>query len=106
MRRAAKRDGNECEIVTALRGAGYAVERLSAPGLPDLLVAKAGRMHLLEIKAKGGSLTAAQRSWMQHWPAAVWVVTSPEEALEAVSVLARRLEKFDGVELVDNTGGT
>lgn len=80
-----QRDGPEAEIVEYLTSIGYAVAKIGGKGVPDLLVARAGRMWLLEVKAKGGKVRPAQRAWMQRWPAPVWVVTSPEEARDAVT---------------------
>jgi hypothetical protein len=92
MRTAAKRDRNEPEIVAALEAAGYAVQRLSDPGVPDLLVCDDARLWtgavlklwLLEVKMPGESLTPTQRKWHAAWPGRVAIVHSPAEALEAV----------------------
>lgn len=67
MRRAAKRDLNEQVIVQAFRRLGWSVAYLSGPGCPDLLVAKAGRLVLVEVKGKRGRLTPAQIAWHAAW---------------------------------------
>ncbi len=70
MRRAAKIDGNQNEIVDALRAVGAHVTSLAAVGggVVDLLCARAGVIALIEVK--DGSLppserllTPAQRRW-------------------------------------------
>lgn len=60
-RRAARRDESEQAIVDALSAVGFYVERLSAEGLPDLLIWRRGGPFLLcEVKtvrptSEGGS---------------------------------------------------
>ena len=94
MRRAARKDANQGEIVTALRDAGYLVWILDEPC--DLLVAKEyethdvqplARLWLLEVKdsAKPPSarkLTAKQVETHKRWP--VIVVENVQQALQAV----------------------
>jgi len=89
VRRARKVDGNQREIVRALRAAGRRVEVLSdvGRGVPDLLVAWAGRMLLVEVKEPGGKLTPDQERWIAEWPAPVVVVRSVAEALAATGVV-------------------
>ena len=81
---ARKIDANQPEIVEALREAGNQVHSAAAlgNGAPDLLVSRAMKIWLLEVKAKGGRLTPAQRKWHALWP--VHTVRSVEEALRAV----------------------
>lgn len=86
MRRAAKRDTNEPEIVQALEGVGCSVERLSAPGVPDLLVAFRGAHFLIECKMPGETLTPAQKRWHWAWNGKVSVVRTVDEALAAVGL--------------------
>jgi hypothetical protein len=95
MRRAAKVDANQDQVVSALRAAGAAVQSLAAigKGVPDLLVSFRGRLFLLEVKdgAKVKSaqkLTEAQAKWHQTWAAQVEVVNSPEAALRAIGAMA------------------
>lgn len=94
MRRAAKIDANQEQVVSALRAAGAVVQSLAAigGGVPDLLVAFRGNLFLLEVKdgAKRPSerkLTDAQQKWHQAWGALVEVVTSPEQALCAIGAV-------------------
>jgi hypothetical protein len=89
MRTAAKRDANERTIIDALKRAGCTVQRLSGAGMPDLLIGRHGRTHLLEVKMPGGMMTDMQVVWHHWWRGStVHVVTTPAEALSAVG--ARR----------------
>ena len=92
MRRAARIDANQGEIVSALRSVGALVQPLSevGKGVPDLLVGIHGRLLLLECKdgAKPPSerrLTPEQEAWHAAWAGfPVWVVTDVEQALGKV----------------------
>ncbi len=79
MRRVARRDANEAEIVAALERIGVVVIRLSDPGVPDLLCHRAGRWLPIEVKRIGEYLTPAQLELRKR----VWfpVVRSVDEAL-------------------------
>jgi len=81
-RRAAQRDANEPEIVTALEAVGASVERLDAGpgGIPDLLVGYRGANYLLEVKTASGKLRRAQLTWHPEWRGQVSVVRTAEEA--------------------------
>ena len=93
MRRAAKIDENQPEIVDALRKIGALVTILSAVGngVPDLVVWYRGLWTMLEVKdgAKPPSarkLTGDQERWHAvHRDARVYVVTSAEEAIAAIT---------------------
>lgn len=93
MRRAAKVDRNQSEIVGALRDMGASVQPLHAvgQGCPDLLVGFRGVNHLIEVKdgAKSASrrkLTDAQLQWHPAWRGSVTVVSSVDEAMRAIGV--------------------
>lgn len=96
MRRAAKVDANQAEIVRTLRSAGCGVLDLSmvGNGCPDLLVhapTYPWKHYLLEVKdgAKPPSerkLTPAQEKFHGLWKGWIHVVTSPGEALAAVGL--------------------
>jgi hypothetical protein len=95
VRRAAKVDANQREVVAALRGAGASVQLLHAvgEGCPDLLVGHHGKNFLLEVKdgAKPPSaqkLTPQQEIWHRDWRGQRVVVNSPEAALAAIGVIA------------------
>jgi len=88
MRRAAKRDDNEGEIVAALRKAGAVVRIITqGDGLPDLLVGYQGRTILMEVKdgAKVPSqrrLTVDEQKFFDAWTGGeLYKVESVEEAL-------------------------
>ena len=91
MRRAAKVDANQPEIVAALRAVGATVQPLHAvgKGCPDILVGLQGRNWLIEIKdgAKRPSertLTPDQVEWHRVWRGQVSVAESVEDALKIV----------------------
>ena len=97
MRRAAKTDANQTEIVKALRDAGCSVLILSSVGggCPDLLVSSAVYPHslaLLEIKdgkrpPSERKLTKDQEKFHRNWKGPIYVVTSIPEALAAVGIM-------------------
>jgi len=74
MRRAAKVDANQEQIVEALRAAGATVQTLAAvgKGVPDLLVGFQGKTVLLEVKdgrkpPSERRLTEDQLKWHGAW---------------------------------------
>ncbi len=88
MRRAAKVDRNQAEIVKALRQAGASVLCLHrvGQGCPDLLVGKNEVNLLMECKdgslpPSGRSLSPDEAEFFEVWRGQVTVVHSPEEAL-------------------------
>ena len=88
-RRAAKRDGNETEIIEALKAVGAQVYPLSAKGVPDLLVAYRGNTYLLETKSKGGKLTADQQVFFEAWDGGVLaIVRSVDDALFIIGAIS------------------
>jgi hypothetical protein len=90
VRRAAKVDANQEQIVSALRAAGATVQSLApiGKGCPDILCAFRGGMFLLEIKRAKGKTNEMQNKWHIEWNAPVHVVYGPEEALRAIGVMA------------------
>lgn len=97
MRRAAKTDANQGQIVQALQAVGCSVQSLAAigKGCPDLLVGKGQWMALIEVKDGSKPPSARrvndmQRAWHFAWKGPpVHVVKSVEEALALVSPTAR-----------------
>jgi len=90
MRRAAKRDDNEREIIEALRCAGASVHPINDKGAPDLLVGYAGRNYLMEVKdgkkpPSKRQLTPDQVCWHEKWLGTVFIVNNVEEALNALN---------------------
>ena len=75
MRRAAKRDANEPELIKQARQVGWFLTRLDTP--VDWLGCWRGKWYPIEIKAKKGDLTKAQflfiasARWYQA-PVLVW----------------------------------
>lgn len=90
MRRAAKVDTNQTQIVSALEAAGATVQSLAAigKGCPDILAAFRGDMWLMEIKHGNGKTNDLQKKWHIEWNAPVHVVYGPEEALKVIGALA------------------
>ena len=91
MRRAARVDDNQPAVVKKLREAGATVQPLHAvgDGCPDLLVGYRGENILLEVKdgSKPPSkrkLTDDQIEWHGSWSGRVYVVNSPDDALECI----------------------
>lgn len=87
LRRAARIDKNQPEIVDALREAGASVCHLHTigKGCPDLLVGLNGKNYLMEVKdAAKGRLTADQERFFEQWQGQVMVITSSEEAMQCL----------------------
>jgi hypothetical protein len=89
MRRAAKIDGNQSDIVADLRAVGASVESLATlgKGRPDLLVGYRGANWLLEVKADKGKLTPDQEEWHPTWRGQVAIVRSADEALKVIGAI-------------------
>ncbi len=87
MRRAARRDANEQDIVKAMRAEGAYVKVINDEGLFDLLVSYRGDTLMIEVKdgAKPPSarrLTDAEQKFHDEWPGAdLYIVNSVEEAI-------------------------
>lgn len=87
---ARRADGNQPQIVEALRSIGATVQPLHTvgSGVPDLLVAYANRTMVMEIKDPSKPkadrcLTPAQVKWHAIWIGEKYVVETVEEAIEA-----------------------
>lgn len=94
MRRAAKVDVNQGEIVAALRALpGVTVQSLATvgDGVPDLLVGVDGRNLLLEVKPghvkekRRWLLNANEERWHALWTGQRCVVRSVDEAVNVVT---------------------
>jgi hypothetical protein len=87
MRRAARRDDNEQDIIRAMREAGAYVKQINDEGLFDLLASYRGETMLIEVKdgAKPPSarrLTEAEQKFHDEWPGSdLYIINSVEEAL-------------------------
>jgi len=105
VRRAAKIDANQPEIVKALREAGAAVTSLAAvgQGVCDLLVTFRGQTYLVEVKdgAKPPSqrqLTPDQIKWHGEQRTKVHVVHNVDQALAVIGAV--RDVRSAGLDLV------
>ena len=95
MKRAAKVDRNQAEIVTVLRQMGASVLSLHrvGQGCPDLLVGYRGHTYLAEIKngsLMGWRLTPAQREFHELWNAPIAILDSVETAAGWIKKLSMR----------------
>lgn len=87
MRRAARRDANEQDIIKAMRGAGAYVKVVNDEGLFDLLVSYRGETLLIEVKdgtkpPSARRLTEAEQGFHNEWPGSdLYIIASVDEAL-------------------------
>lgn len=92
MRRAARRDAGEQDIIKAMREAGAFVKVINDEGTFDLLVGytgTSGRFYTLLLEIKDGTkppsarrLTDAEQKFHDTWPGDnLYIVNSVEEAL-------------------------
>lgn len=91
MRKAARVDANQEQVVSALRGLGATVQSLAATGkgVPDLLVGYRSKNYLLEVKdgrkpPSERKLTPDQEIWHEAWKGTVHVVNTPTEAVKVI----------------------
>lgn len=82
MRRRAKIDSTQREIVDYLRKAGASVAHIhTVPGLPDLICGYAGRDVLVEVKGPRTAVQPHQAKFRDDWRGRrPWVVRSVEDA--------------------------
>jgi hypothetical protein len=87
MRRAARVDANQEQIVSALRGAGAFVWIISLP--VDLLVGYKGHTFLVEIKTDSKKrLTKLQADFFENWSGSTLCrVDGPEAALRMIGMI-------------------
>lgn len=94
MRRAAKKDVNHNTIAAALRDVGYLVWETHqlGGGYPDLNVAGIDRatgqqrVWLVEVKDRGGTLTADEAAFHLQWRGFVHIVRSVDDAYRLVGI--------------------
>ena len=98
MRRAAKVDRNQSEIVHALRTAGATVQPLHTvgAGCPDLLVGFRGANFLIEVKdwkaaPSDRKLNPTQVAWHDGWKGSVAKVETAEAALAVIGARGMHL---------------
>ena len=88
MRRAARRDANETQIVSAAQACGAFVKKINGSGEFDLLVYYRGYTMLWEVKdgrkpPSAQALTPAEEKFHQEWPGDnLHIVNSVEVALD------------------------
>lgn len=82
MRRAARIDSNQHELVEALKKIGARCYYIKEP--VDLVVGFRGRSVLLEIKQPGKTLTKAQQEFIESWPGEIHVCHDINEAISAI----------------------
>lgn len=94
MRRAARVDANQREIVEALRRVGATVQPLHTigSGCPDILVGYRGTNILLELKdgdkpLSRRRLTADEERWHAEWRGQVATADSVDEALQQIGAI-------------------
>jgi hypothetical protein len=98
MRRAARRDANEGDIIKAMRAEGAYVKVINDEGLFDLLVAytgPSGFQHTLLLEVKDGAkppsarrLTPAELKFHDEWPLSnLFIIISAEHAVALLKTL-------------------
>ena len=82
-------DGNQKEIVDALRDIGASVLVLSqvGGGCPDLMIGWRGKNYLLEVKTPKGKLRLGQKEFFDTWRGRAFIVRSADEVLELINCL-------------------
>ena len=91
MRKRGKVDGNQGDIVKALRDIGCSVAITSSlgGGFPDLVVGRDQRNYLMEVKdgslsASRKKLTKEERKFLNGWRGHIVIVENVEEALTVI----------------------
>lgn len=88
MRRAARRDNGEQDIIKAMRACGAFVKSINDEGTFDLLCWYNGHTLLLEIKdgsrpPSARRLTDAEQKFHDEWPGSnLYIINSVQEALD------------------------
>lgn len=93
MRRAAKVDINQTEIVEYLRSIGASVSITSAigKGFPDLVVGFKGRNYLVEVKTPKGKLTEDQYAFAGNWKGQIAIVRGIVDAADLLGITRPRI---------------
>jgi len=99
MRKRARKDMNQDEIVSTFRYLGFTVAITSAlgGGFPDIVIAKYGRNWLVEIKngdlpPSERQLTEDEKAFHDKWEGEIFIINSMDEAV----ALAVKLSKEFG----------
>ena len=98
MRRAAKIDGNQTELVEAFRKLGCSVLSLAAvgKGVPDLLVAIKGITWLVEVKMPKGKETPDQVEFAKTWQGCRAIVRDVAGVATVVKTMNTQMQKMHG----------
>jgi hypothetical protein len=87
-RHANRRDAIEREVINALERVGCTVQQLNGKDIPDLLVGRARRNYLMEVKdPETGKLSPGQRTWHDAWNGEVEEIHGVDDALRVVGVM-------------------
>lgn len=88
LRRRAKIDANQPEIVSFLRAMGCYVRSTAqlGDGFPDLFCHFRGRDFLVEVKMPGEKLTDKQKLFVSLYPGTVHIVTNLADCAELLNV--------------------
>ena len=99
MRRAAKIDANQTEIVDAFRKLGCSVQSLAAlgKGVPDIMVSLGGITWLVEVKAGRGKENPLQTAWAASWLGCRAVVRDIEGVIVTVKTMAAQSKQLRGM---------
>lgn len=82
MRRAARTDTTQSDIVRTLRQLGIAVYVIKKP--VDLLVWHRGVYSIVEVKGADKRYTKEQKEFLERWPGKVHTVRTPDDAVRAL----------------------
>lgn len=80
-----RRDANESEIIDALTQAGCDVVGVERQPF-DIVVGRAGRTYLLEVKTAKGKLKVSQIKFRETWRGHYAIVRTVDDALRAVGL--------------------
>ena len=86
-------DDNQTKIVKELRAEGMTVQHLHGVhgGCPDIVVGYKGKNYMFEIKRdKAAKLTPDQVIWHHNWQGQVTIITTSEEAINAIKQEAKK----------------
>jgi len=85
MRRAAKVDLNQKQVVRELRAMGFSVRHTHTigQGFPDLVIGKGGVNLLVEVKREGEKLTEDEQNFFALWSGAAIVGYNAEQIVKS-----------------------